>query len=122
LIGSTPDTKDQYRPEVQQILEKGVNQGNQARATEILLAVVSDYKDPRQPSAKPGVRQWGYFIFGAIALVALRISPDIVIGVWKGRKTIIYWRKWIQFLWVTLPVLILTSVVWPKLITFLGWK
>jgi hypothetical protein len=121
-VGITPDAKDRYRGEIQQILTNGVNQGNQARATQLILAIVSDYTDPSTPPFKLGIKYWGYFVIGLIVLGALRACPGVVIGIWKGKQKIRYWRRWVSFVWVTVPGLILTSVVWPRLLLYLGVK
>ena len=121
-IGVTPDAKDVYREKVNEVMRKGVNPQNQSQATELILAIVSGYTDPQNPPFRPGIKYWGYFAIGLFILAALRACPAVVIGVWKGKQKIKDWRRWIRFVWVTVPSLILTSVVWPRLLVFLGVK
>jgi hypothetical protein len=116
VVGVSSDSKDVYKPEIKQILSQGVNQGNQARATQLILAIVSGYSDANS-TYKPGLKGWGVFVALFLLLAAVRTRPGIVIGIWKGKKSLSHWRTWIRFIGVTVPALILTTVAWPWLLS-----
>jgi hypothetical protein len=107
-----------YAEQAHQILQKGVNDDNQHKAIEVILAIVA--KDP-PPSrsvlgSKPGRKYWSICVGVAVALFSLSLCPSIVIGIWKGKPKLARWRAWIKWMWVTVPTLLIGSVLLPAII------
>jgi hypothetical protein len=111
--------KSARQAEARKLLASGINEGNERRALELLLAIESNY-DPNPASAPVGARYWAYFALGAILLAAGSISPKVCIGVWKGRRRLKIWRTWVTTVSITVPALIFTSVVLPWVLHWLG--
>jgi len=104
-----------YQSESQQLLKQGVNQSNQNKATELVLAIVSDY-NPNNQVLKRGLKWWGYYLAGILVFTTLCIRPGVVIGIWGGKRRLALWRGWMKLIWVTIPGLVLTTVLWPQIL------
>ncbi len=112
-------SKDLQKSEARKLLASGINPSNQQRALELLLAIESDYH-PGAPTSSLGLRYWGYFGLGAIFLGAACICPKTSIGIWRGKQNVKRWRLWIKTATVTVPVLIVTSILLPWLLHWLN--
>jgi hypothetical protein len=110
---------DAAKAEAHKLLAAGVNQDNEKRALELILAIQSEY-DPGVRAQPLGVRYWSYFCVGALALLVASICPKISIGVWGGKPRLKRWRSWITTVAVTIPVLIAGSFILPWALHFLG--
>jgi hypothetical protein len=119
LFGVEREAKDVYQPEARQLLQQGVNPNNQQRAIELTLAIISE-AGTKTDIFRPGLRGWGFWVVGFLFLMALSICPEVVIGVWKGKQRLRFWRFWITTVWVSIPALIITSVIWPRLLAVVG--
>ncbi len=107
------DKNENYTKEAHALLQKGIDDSNQRRAIELTLALVSEYN----PSVwKPGPAYWGVVLAGALALGALSVCPGVVIGIWTGKRRLEYWRVWLKVVWVTVPGLVFTSILWPRIL------
>ncbi len=100
------------KAEARKLLANGINPANQQRALELLLAIESDY-DPGVRTPSLGLRYWGYFALGAILLSAGCICPRISIGIWNGKQRLRRWRFWVRTVTVTVPALVVTSILLP---------
>ncbi len=118
-VPPTRSAKELYGSEVENIIKNGVTDSNQHRALQLILAIVSDYS---VTNATTGQRWtiFGYVLTGALILAALYMSPTVVIGIWGGKQRLRLWKAWIRTLWVTIPALIITTVLWPKLLRWFG--
>jgi hypothetical protein len=110
---SVRDKNENYIKEAHALLGRGIDNSSQRRAIELTLALVSEYN----PSIwKPGPAYWGIVLAGALALGALSTCPGVVIGIWTGKRRLEYWRVWLKMVWVTVPGLIFTSILWPQIL------
>ena len=108
-----------YIKEAHTLLQQGINDSNQRRASELTLALISEYN----PSVwKPGITYWSVFLLITLLLVSLSICPGVVIGIWTGKHRLQYWRIWLKTVWVTVPGLIFTSVLWPRILAALHFQ
>jgi hypothetical protein len=105
--------------EARKLLAGGINQNNQLRALELILAIESEY-DPGVNSPPLGLRYWSYFGIGILILVMAAICPKVSIGVWKGRRQLKRWRSWMTTVTVTIPLLLVGSLILPWLLHLLG--
>jgi hypothetical protein len=121
FFGFQQEAKEVYQPEAKQILQQGVNSNNQQKALELTLAIVSG-AGPKSGVFRPGVRGWGYWLAGFLLLVVLSFCPEVVVGIWKGKGRLSFWRFWIQTVWVSIPALILTTVIWPQILSLFGMR
>lgn len=114
---STPNAKEQYKEEARKLLAQGVNTGNQLKAIELLLAIQADYSPPVAPSSVKPNRSLKWIVENSIALfwlLAMAFFPGICVGIWKGKQRLRLWRKWLPFVFVTVPSLILTRYLEPQ--------
>jgi hypothetical protein len=105
--------------EARKLLAQGITPSNQQRALELLLAIESNYDYGRHVSIL-GIRYWSYFAIGALGLTTTVICPQICIGLWKGKKRLKWWRRWITTITVTIPLLLLSSLILPWFLHWLG--
>lgn len=117
LATTDSNWSESYKKEAHQLLDRGITPANQQRAIELLLAINSDYGRVHQKVGGP--RFWSYIVFGTLILGALSKYPTLVIGIWKGKEKLKWWRMWIQAVSVTVPGLVLTTVVWPWILRWL---
>lgn len=105
--------------EARKLLAGGINQNNQLRALELILAIESEY-NPGVNSPPLGLRYWSYFGIGILILLMAAICPKVSIGVWKGRRQLKRWRSWMTMVTVTIPLLLVGSLILPWLLHLLG--
>jgi len=108
-----------YKDEARELLKRGVTPQDQVHAMELLLAISSEYH-PANRRSNLGFRFWTIYLTGGAVLGALAISPSVVIGVWGGKNKLRFWRWWLRFIGVTIPMLIFTSIFWKKLVSLLA--
>ena len=109
-----------YRDEAQKILREGVNEKNQRRAIEIILAVATD-NPPEEKGFNwtPGRAYWPRYVLGAVILFMLSCSPSVVIGIWKGKLHLKRWQFWMKWVAFSAPSILFLTIVWPKLLHML---
>jgi hypothetical protein len=114
--------KSLYKQQADQLLENGLSQDEQVKATELLLKIATNQVPPNSQSALPS-----WFILlsvgGLLACTVLSIRPSSRLGIGKGETSIKRWRTWMQFVFIAVPVFVLSNFVVPlvvKLITNLS--
>lgn len=101
-----------------ELLENGITENEYDLAIETMLAIVSEFDKP-----KGGVRNipnWYKCSLVGIILACIAVSfiPTVVIGIGKGEKTIILWRRWLRFISITVPIIFFSSFIWPYIVNF----
>jgi hypothetical protein len=115
------DDYTELSDEARKILSEGVNENNQRKAIEIILAIES-----HNPPAKPGPNwtfgrtYWSRYVLGAVVLFMLSSCPSVVIGIWKGKQNLKRWRLWMKWVAAGAPSTLFLTVVWPKILSILG--
>jgi hypothetical protein len=118
-LNTTP-TKAEYKEALKQdarsLLHDGVNQQNQTRALELLLALESDYIPPgtKPQRARAPI---GWYLVAVYVLGFLSFTPTLCIGIWAGRRRLRWWKLWMKLNTVTIPSLILARWVYPQLLS-----
>jgi hypothetical protein len=106
--------------EARKLLAQGITPSNQQRAFSLLLAIESGYDLGGTNDSLVGVRYWSYFGISALILVIATIVPHVSIGVWKGKHQLRRWRWWLTTVTVTIPVLLVGSLILPWILHLLG--
>jgi hypothetical protein len=115
-----PGPDDARHRQAHKLLQEGVNENNERKAIELLLAIESQF--PLEgPRWHPGRTYWGIVIAVDLALAMLLFCPTIVIGVWDGKRKLARWKRWITTVTVSVPALIFTTVLWPLILRVLHW-
>jgi hypothetical protein len=114
LFPRTESAKSVYKERARQLLEKGISQQNLNDAIAALLAIESEYPAPNVP-VRSGPDYWRIFLGGASLLALLSVCPRICIGMWAGKRSLLWWRIWINLIWVTIP----GSLLWPRLVSMI---
>jgi hypothetical protein len=107
-----------FATQAHELLAKGVTASNQTKAIELLLAIASSYSPGGYFNITPSIAL--IYASVAAALTILYCSPPNIIGVWSGKRRLQRWRAWVRVVWVTAPTLLLSTVVWPKLLHAVG--
>jgi hypothetical protein len=110
--------KNAEKAEARKLVASGINDSNQRRALELLLAIDSEY-DPGVGTPPIGAQYWIYFALGAVLLSIGSICPRAAIGVWKGRERLKLWRFWVRTVSVSVPAILVTSFLVPWLLHWL---
>ena len=108
-----------YRREAHALLEQGINENNERKAIEVLLAITSQY-EPGSHIRKFGRTYWGIFVAGTAVLGMLWFCQTVVIGVWKSKQKLTRWRWWMRTVSVTVPAVVITGVLLPKVLSLFG--
>jgi hypothetical protein len=116
LVYSTTAGNDAMKAEARTLLAQGVTSANELHAIALLLSIESDYNVPEGQAPSLGFRYWSYFSIVVLLLGAAYVSPKLSIGIWKGKKRLQGWRLWIRAVSVSIPLLILSSVLLPWII------
>jgi hypothetical protein len=113
-------SKSQLRHQAHELIQNGVNASNQPQATQLVLALLSEYSPPNsKPFYKPGSTFWLSFILSWGVAFALTFCPKVVLGIAGGKRIIGRWRFWVNWLWVTLPGAVASLILIPKLLDLL---
>lgn len=111
------DSKQLYKEEGHKILKDGVNQSNQQRAIEILLALQTDYNPPVKRQEKFGAVS-PTFVVAVFILAVLAVTPRISLGFWKGKSKLRLHRWWMKAVPGAIPGLIVARYVLPQILSF----
>lgn len=117
FFSPTTDYKQLYKEEAHKILKEGVNQSNQQRAIELLLALQTDYSPPVQEQRRFGAVSPRFVIIAVLSAI-VAITPRICLGFWRGKRRLRLWRNWMNLFYVTILGLIVTGYLLPRLSNF----
>lgn len=108
-----------YKQQAIQLLKDGLSPDEQLKATEIILALQSDYVPEGQGQGFPG---WFLLLFfgGLIMCIILSITPPPLIGIGKGQEMINRWRWWMRFVFIAAPAFLFINILWPFISRFIG--
>jgi uncharacterized membrane protein YhaH (DUF805 family) len=109
-------------PEWQQIkhahdlLKNGIDDNDIKDSVTTMLAIVSEYEKPNAHT-EFSFPNWYICLLIAILFLCLILTflPEIVLGIGKGELSIIWWRRWLHFISYTIPIVVLSSFVWPRI-------
>jgi hypothetical protein len=117
-----PGPNDTYHQQAHKLLRDGVNEKNERKAIELLLAIESKF--PLESSSgvwRPLRTYWGVVIATELAFAMLSFCPTIVIGVWDGKRKLSRWKAWIRTVTYSVPALVFTTILWPQILRMLHW-
>ncbi|MGE4385824.1 MAG: hypothetical protein AB7E39_08210 [Endomicrobiaceae bacterium] len=98
------------------ILKDGLDNNNTTKAIEIILKYESDYIPENFSTDTTINKEIEYFLILIILTLALlSISPKTVIGLGKNKWKVIFYRRWIYFVSIFIPVSILLPIIIAKL-------
>ncbi len=110
--------KEALKQQARTLLHDGINQQNQTKALELVLALESDYIPPGtkpQQARKPIA---GYLI-AVYVLGFLSFTPTHCMAIWAGKSRLRWWNWWLNFNTVTIPTLLLARYFVPQLFSIL---
>jgi hypothetical protein len=120
LITWGQGVQESNREEARKLLAQGgINPANEARALELILAIESDFEPAGSQRRLPGTRYWAYISLAGAFLLIVAIRPTRAIGLWKGKEKLKREKLWIRIVSVTIPTLLVTTVLLPWLLHFL---
>jgi hypothetical protein len=122
LLSTTPapnDYKETYKQQARELLKNGIDERNQAKATELLLALQSDYVPPGA-KAEHSQRSFVIFFVAVLVLAILSATPSVCLGIWRGKQRLRLWDLWFRINFYTIPMLIFTTYFWPQLVSVVG--
>ncbi len=108
-----------HKVEAHKLLTNGITNDTLPQAVDLVLKIQSKYV-PELQKEQSSVK-WLSVLLIVCLLIAIILSflPTLVIGIGKGYLKIIYWRRWLKLISITIPGLIFTSFFWPKIVTFI---
>jgi hypothetical protein len=110
-------SQQELRQQGRELVARGIDSSNQARAIGLILAIESQYEPPQPgPRSHLGVRFWSCFVVGCLVLLVLGFPPKGAIGLWGGRSALKRQRNWVKLVSVSIPSLIVTRVALPWLL------
>ena len=120
LFSSSSSTSQLYQdsllPQVQDILEHGIDENNLTTALELLLIKEYSYTPPSfQSNADPTIYLLIIIVCILVAIVGA-CCPKANIAIGAGRKKVQFWKTYIRIMTVSVPTLILL----PLLINFIS--
>jgi hypothetical protein len=100
-----------YKRQARDLVHEGINQSNQQKAIQTILAIQADVAGPTQRNL--GHRYW-FFLLGSLAVcLMLTYPPKFVLGLGSGEDKIKRWRAWTKFVFVSIPGFVASSFLWP---------
>lgn len=110
---SATDSPNPYREQAVALLRTGINQNNQAKAIEVLLALESGGATQQVVTPKISTRMSVVLIAGALAALMLTIFPRTTVGIGRGERVVKRWRAWTRFVVVLVPTFVFANLIWP---------
>jgi hypothetical protein len=121
-VGSINNGTREINNEAIKLLKAGIDETNYLEALEILLALNVKYH-PNIPVSRPdtliNVIKALLFLLPGLGLL-LFVSPKFVIAFGNGVNRIRYWRIWLRFIWITVPIYIFGTIFLPKISNWLS--
>jgi hypothetical protein len=121
LLNTSPtatEYKDALKQQARTLLRDGINQQNQSKALELVLALESDYIPPGtkpQQARKP----IAWYLVAVYVLGFLSFTPTLCIAIWAGKRRLRWWNAWTKLNTVTILGLVLAHLVYPQLFSTL---
>lgn len=98
-------------PQIQSILEHGVDESNYMNALELLLTKECSYIPPSfEAKSNPTIYLLLILIFLIIAIVGFH-CPKSNIAIGAGRKKVKFWKSYERFITISIPTLILLPLL-----------
>jgi hypothetical protein len=121
LFNTSPgptEFKDALKQQARTLLHDGINQQNQTKALELVLALESDYipEGTKPPRAQMPIA--GYLV-AIYVLGFLSFTPTLCMAIWAGKRRLRWWNLWLNFNTVTIPTLVLARWVYPQVFSAL---
>ena len=111
--------------QAEELLEGGIEQDEVRKAIELLLKRNTNYIPadiqiiPTPFYQKPVFKKvCAWNVAFAIILAIIAISPKSNIGIGQGNRKVRFWKKWIQINIYSIPSLIFTAILFPKIASF----
>lgn len=99
-----------YEEAAHKLLAHGLERADQLKALQILLALSSDY----QPQGSAGLHLHAWFwvslVAGLISCILLSIQPRVCIGLGKGETRVRRWRRWMSFVFFSIPSFVFLAI------------
>jgi hypothetical protein len=123
LFMGIPLSSHEITPEWEQLkhahnlLKNGIGDNEVKDSVATTLAIISEYDKPKSHIVL-SCPSWYVCLLIAIFFLCLilTILPKIVFGIGKSERSIICWRRWLHFISYTIPIIILSSFVWPWIV------
>ncbi|MDD7793708.1 hypothetical protein [Clostridium sp. 'White wine YQ'] len=118
ILGSQDSgIKDAIKQKMISTIEKGVTQENINESVQLIMEYESSYPKDIEIQQNGHLKTEIIIILTLMAVsVMLSIHPKTVIGVGKGKDVINRWKIYTNLLFITVPGIILTDIIIPKLI------
>ncbi len=110
--------KEALKQQARTLLRDGINQQNQTKALELMLALESDYIPPGtkpQQARKP----IAWYLVAVYILGFFSFTPTLCIAIWAGKRRLRWWNWWLNFNTVTIPALLLARYFVPQVFSML---
>ena len=113
-------SKATYKLKASQMLADGINQNNQQKAIETLLALDSGYVPPTQPSV-PLFPFWVKLVAltAIVMCLVLTFTPKSIVAIGKGEERIKRWRIWMRIVFVVVPTILIVDILLPNASSYL---
>jgi hypothetical protein len=113
IFGITKKTPDW--PQIEQahkLLQNGIDEDEHRVALETILALESEFGKPKRILV---IASWYRLVapIGIIVCILLSLIPKVVFDIGKDEGKVRYWRFYLHFISVTIPVAVFSSFVWP---------
>jgi len=115
-VEKVPRSEWVYVRRAEELLKEGVTADNQAKAVEVVLGFVAELDKPEELRfVSLGWTLGVSAVLAAVGVVLWR-CPQTVIALGKGQAGYRAWKRWLRFISVTLPMLLFSSLLWPKIV------
>ena len=113
-------SKSIYKQKASQMLADGINQNNQQKAIELLLALDSGYVPPTQPSL-PLFPFWFKLVASTaiVICIVLTFTPKSLVGIGRSEDRINRWRLWMRIVFVVVPTILVVDILLPNASSYL---
>jgi len=116
--------QNNYRSKAHQLINEGLTNNNLVQAVDLILKIQSKYVPEFQERQYYSINKWAGIILIISLLISIILSflPTLVIGIGKGINKITFWKLWIRIIYITIPGLVITGYLLPKIIDIIFFK
>ena len=102
------------------LLDVGVSESNRDAVLELLLRKEYGFVPMVSREVHVAGSTWARLGLVSLALLALSIAPKFAVAIGPGKRAFHRWTKWCQLVTYTVPLLVLSTWIWPLTAEALG--
>lgn len=109
-----------YQDRAKSLVGKKLTSAEQEEALRVLIALQTEHEKPRDTYRFRAINPISSaFAAFTVVCIVLSFPPRVVLEIGKNKAHYQRWRWWTKTIFVTIPIILFSSFVWPKIVIVL---